>query len=290
PGHGAGSTCGKGLGAVPFTTVGYEKRYNTVLASAAEGEDAFVATLLEGQPEPQMYFARMKRDNRDGPPLLGDLPSPRRLTADELSSAVEDGRALIVDTRLDRSAFMARHIPGSLYAPMDRSFNTAVGSLVVDEKRPLLLIVDEEDVEEAVRDLVRIGYDNLPAFADTSTLERYFTRGGEATSVPEVDFREVARLREEPGTAVLDVRFGSEYHEGHIPGAVNASYTRLPEYLESRVPEGKALLVHCASGARSAVAAAYLAAHGRDVHYVNGDWSEWVESGRPVEAAEATAA
>jgi hydroxyacylglutathione hydrolase len=77
PGHGAGSACGKGLGAVPMSTVGYEKLYNAALADAGSGKDHFVAAILAGQPEPQMYFARMKRDNRDGVPILGPLPRPR---------------------------------------------------------------------------------------------------------------------------------------------------------------------------------------------------------------------
>lgn len=60
PGHGAGSACGKALGAVPESTVGYEKRFNASLAPAREGEDAFVQTILSGQPEPPLYYARMK--------------------------------------------------------------------------------------------------------------------------------------------------------------------------------------------------------------------------------------
>lgn len=282
PAHGAGSTCGKGLAAVPLTTVGYEKRYNSTLASASDGEDAFVRALLEGQPEPQMYFGRMKRDNRAGPPLLGALPRPRRLTADELAAVADRGEATIIDTRLDRSAFMARHIPGALYAPLNRTFNTVVGSLVVEETRPLVLIVDDDDLEEAVRDLVRIGHDEIPAFAEPATLHRYLGRGAPSGRIAEVGFGQVESLRTEPGTVVLDVRYGSEYREGHVPGAVNAPYTRLPEYLDRRVPAGKTLVVHCASGARSAVASAYLAASGRDVRYVNGEWSAWEAEG-PVE-------
>src|SRR5438093_13676915 len=76
PGHGAGSACGKALGAVPQTTLGYEKRFNPALL-AAENEERFLGYVLEGQPEPPLYFARMKRLNRSGPPLLGRLPGPR---------------------------------------------------------------------------------------------------------------------------------------------------------------------------------------------------------------------
>ena len=188
PAHGAGSTCGKALGAVPTTTVGYEKLYNASLGAASGGEDAFVHAILSGQPEPQMYFARMKRDNKLGAPVLGALPQPRKLTASELKVMAEREDVLIVDTRLDRSSFMLKHIPGSLYAPINKTFNTVVGSLLVDETTPLVLIAEGDQVEEAVRDLVRIGYDNPIAYAETETLQRYFAEGGAGMSIREIDF------------------------------------------------------------------------------------------------------
>lgn len=280
PAHGAGSTCGKALGAVPTTTVGYEKRYNASLAAAANGEDAFVDAILSGQPEPQTYFARMKRDNKLGAPVLGRLPQPVRLTVAELGQYAERNDVLILDTRPDRSAFMARHIPGSLCTPLNRAFNTYVGSLVVDETKPIVLIIDEERVDEAVRDLIRIGYDHIEAYATPDTLERYFAQGGRRERIDEITFADAERLRNNDGMAVIDVRFHSEYEAGHIPGAVNASYTRLPQYVNERIPNGKTLLVHCASGARSAPAASYLASKGYTVKYVNGNFSEYHEIGQ----------
>ncbi len=282
PAHGAGSTCGKALGAVPQTTVGYERRYNASLAAADGGEAAFVDAILAGQPEPQSYFARMKRDNNKGVPLLGELPRPRHLGLGELREYLERDDLLVVDTRLDRKAFMTRHLPGSLYAPMNKSFNTAVGSLVLDETLPILLVVDEGRLDEAVRDLVRIGYDNLVAYITPEGLARHFDRGGASASIPEVTFAEVARLRTDPGMAVVDVRFAAEFAGGHLPGAHNASYTRLPHYLESRIPEGKTLLVHCAAGGRSAVAAAFLAREGYPVRFVGEPVGKWLEVGEFV--------
>lgn len=275
PAHGAGSACGKSLGAVPITTVGYEKRYNASLAAADAGEDRFVDVILGGQPEPPTYFARMKRDNRDGVSLLGSLPRARHLGAAEFGRVVEKGSATILDTRVDRSAFMARHAPGSLYAPMDRSFNTVVGSLVADADAPLVLVIEESHVEEAVRDLVRVGYDHVVGYVTPEGLERYLEEGGSVASIDEISFDDVARLKDRADTRVLDVRYASEFEGAHVPGAVNASYTRMPEYIEDRVPEGRTLLVHCASGARSAAASAYLAREGYDVQYVNGSFSEY---------------
>ncbi len=274
PAHGAGSACGKALGAVPQSTVGYEKQFNPMIEAARNGEDAFVDAILEGQPEPQMYFARMKRDNKQGMPVLGSLPFPRKLTARELEEAATEEAPLIIDTRLDRSAYMARHIPGSLYAPMNKTFNTVVGSLVEDETTPIVLIVDEEDVEEAVRDLVRIGYDNVEGFAEIDTLQRYFETGGASDTIEEITFEDFGAELEDGNAEVLDVRYRSEYEEGHVDGAMNASYTRMPEY-EPDLPEGKTMLVHCGSGARAAAASSYLARAGRTVKYVNDHFTNY---------------
>jgi hydroxyacylglutathione hydrolase len=274
PAHGAGSACGKALGAVPQSTIGYEKQFNPMVDAARRSEDSFVDAILADQPEPQLYFARMKRDNKRGAPVLGRLPSPRELTVRELRDVSQDEDALLIDTRLDRSAFMANHIPGALYAPMNKTFNTVVGSLVEDETTPIYLIVDEADVEEAVRDLVRIGYDNVQGFADPATLQRYFTDGGASTSIPEVTFEAVNDLRAETSNAVLDVRYRSEFEAGHVEDALNASYTRMPEYAAD-LPTDKTLIVHCGSGARAAAASAYLQRTGRDVIYVNDHFSNY---------------
>jgi hydroxyacylglutathione hydrolase len=277
PAHGAGSTCGKSLGAVPQTTVGYERRYNASLAAADGGEDAFVEAILEGQPEPQTYFARMKRDNNKGVPVLGSLPRPPKLTLAELRRTAGEEETLVVDTRLDRSAFMGRHIPGSLYAPLNKAFNTVIGSLVEDETSDIVLIVDDSGVEEAVRDLVRIGYDSVVGYVPPETLNRYFDRGGESASIDVVSFSELEEERREDGVQVLDVRFRSEFDAGHVPGALNASYTRLPSYARERIPNDRTLLVHCVSGARSAAAAAWLAREGFQVRFVDGHFDEYRE-------------
>ncbi len=283
PGHGAGSTCGKALGAVPQTTVGYEKLYNASLSAAADGEGSFVDAILAGQPEPQTYFARMKRDNNRGVPILGALPQPRKLTAAELELTVERGEVLVIDTRLDRSAFMARHVPRSLHAPLNKSFNTAVGSLVEDEASPIVLIIEEAAVEEAVRDLVRIGYDNITAFVTPETLTRYFDRGGPSEAIQRITFPELVEWKDRDDTAVVDVRFAAEYAAGHVPGAVSASYTRLPSYVDRRIPRDKTLLVHCVTGGRSAAAAAFLAREGFPVVYVDGDFADYQRLGEVVE-------
>jgi hydroxyacylglutathione hydrolase len=133
---------------------------------------------------------------------------------------------------------------------------------------------------------VRIGYDNIVAFADSETLERYFDEeGGESTSITEIDFSELDSFMTTNGGLLLDVRFSNEYDASKLPGALNASYTRMPEYAESRVPKDQQLLVHCGSGARAAAAAAYLDREGFDVVFVNGSFEDYAASHGIEEAA-----
>jgi hydroxyacylglutathione hydrolase len=126
PAHGAGSACGKSLGDIPSSTVGYELRTNPAIhASASEGE--FVDYILSGQPEPPPYFARMKRDNRAGPKVLRGVPTIAHLDAENLGALAGRTDIAILDTR-GRKQFLAAHVPGSVLAELDYQFVNIAGS------------------------------------------------------------------------------------------------------------------------------------------------------------------
>ena len=267
PGHGAGSACGKALGAIPDTTAGYEKRFSPALAAVRRGEDAFVSYILDGQPEPPQYFGRMKEENRRGPALLGSLPRPRRLTGSELHAAAARRGTTVVDTRSDRLGYYAGHIRGSLYAPLNKSFPTIAGCYL-DPASAIVLICAEDDLEEAVRDLVRIGIDRVTGWAPPDELAACGADGAELESIEVIDFDEVDRRRGDPAVQVLDVRRATEFAEGRVHGACNIAHTRLAGRI-GELPRDKRLLVHCLSGARASAAASFLAAQGFQVSAVN---------------------
>ncbi|MEM1094518.1 MAG: rhodanese-like domain-containing protein [Bacteroidota bacterium] len=268
---------------MPQSTVGYERRFNASIDVARRGAEPFVDAILDGQPEPPMYFARMKQQNRDGVPLLGALPQPKRLSTDELGALPEG--AVLLDTRRDRSAALARHVPGSLYTPFNKQFNTLVGCYVADAETPLVLLIDEADVEEAVRDLVRIGYDHIAGYVPLAALDHHLAQHGGA-QVEEIRFDEVEVRRQQPGVTVVDVRRRDEYNAGHILSAINAAHTRLADQL-GQLPKEDTLLVHCLSGGRSAYAAAYLAQQGFSVVYVNDHFSNYRTAPGVVDLASA---
>jgi hydroxyacylglutathione hydrolase len=275
PAHGAGSACGKALGAVPVSVMGYERRFNGALREALAGEeDAFVKDILSGQPEPPLYFARMKRDNKRGPALLPDgaLPNPRRLNTDDFTALVKQGKHALLDLRADRAAFMERHVTGSLFAPLAGGKLPLVAGSYLDEIAPIVLLVkDESDVEEAVRQLIRIGLDKVEAWlpANEALASDEITAHQESITTAKL----ADSLAANPGAAVLDVRGASEFAEGHVKGAVNIAYTRLAARI-SEVPTGAPLYIHCGSGLRAAFASSFLASEGHEVVYVNGSFGE----------------
>ncbi len=265
PGHGAGSACGKALGAVPDSTVGYERRFNVSIAAAKDGEDAFVEAILEGQPEPPLYFARMKRDNKTGPAILGPLPEPKKIDAEALERLAGSSDSVVLDTRTNRRDFMASHLRGSIYAPLDKTLPTIAGSYV-EAGTQIYLIVQADQVEDAVRDLVRIGLDQIAGYAEPKTLVGLSADALTSTEV--VDFERAAALAEQPGALILDVRRRTEFDAGHLRGAQNIAHTRLLARAEEIEP-GKRLLVHCLSGARASSASSLLERLGHEVVYID---------------------
>jgi hydroxyacylglutathione hydrolase len=275
PAHGAGSACGKALGAVPSSVLGYERLNNSALREALEGsEDDFVKDILSGQPEPPPYFARMKRDNKAGPKLLldGKIPEPHRLEASEVSVFVNAATHTFLDLRKNRLEFMKQHLSGSLFAPMVGGKLSIVAGSYVDENSAIILLVnDESEVNEAVRELIRIGIDHVEAWIPVS----------EALAVPGVTRSQewiitselTEALSANPDAMVLDVRGAGEFAESHVDGAKNIAYTRLAVRLDE-IPFDKSLYVHCGSGLRASFASAYLASKDRKVIYVDGAFSE----------------
>ncbi len=271
PGHGAGSACGKALGAVPTSTVGYEKMFNASVRAAAD-EAEFVEFILDAQPEPPLYFSRMKRDNKRGPRVLGiagkGVAVPRRLSALEMAGV--DGReTAIVDTR-SWAEFRGGHVEGSLHLPLANTFGTDAGSLI-GEGEGVVLVVEGARVEEAVRDLLRIGIDDIRGWFEVGEMGAI---GGGLVGMDERSVGEVRAMMADEGPFVLDVRRGTEFKEGHISGAVNIAHTRLLSRL-SEVPRDRPVVVNCRSGARSARACSLLARHGYSCTNLAGGMLAW---------------
>lgn len=277
PGHGAGSACGKGLSAVPHSTVGYERRFNW--AFSMDDENTFVHAVLEGQPEPPKYFAEMKRINKAGPRVLGGFPAPKELPSAEVGSRVEAGD-LVIDTR-PAARFGSGHVPGTINIPLGKSFSTWAGWLVPYD-REFYLITDEGRAEEAARDLAIIGLDRIAGYFAGSAVDGAAAGGRTLATVASEDIATLTAQIANGDVNVIDVRGRAEWEAGHIPDVKNIPLGYLQERL-AEIPTGKPLIVHCQSGARSAIAASLLQANGlKQVINLAGGFAAWEKSGNPV--------
>jgi hydroxyacylglutathione hydrolase len=276
PGHGAGSACGKSLGAVPQTTLGYELRTNW--AFQVHDEETFVRQVLADQPDPPAYFALMKRLNAAGVP---PMPTEPRADAASLRRAIARG-ARVVDARMP-ATFLAGHLAGAILVPLGRSFVTWAGS-VLDPMDESVLVLSPDDMplaQEAIHDLALIGFDRVLGAISAAEL---------FTDPP----REMVRLRTMPAAkigdeeraTVLDVRAESEWSEGHIPGAINIPLARLSGRI-AELRDVAPIVVHCQGGARSAIAASLLQAAGiADVVNADGGYDAWARAHRAAGVGE----
>jgi hydroxyacylglutathione hydrolase len=268
PAHGAGSACGKSLGAVPSTTVGYEKLFNW--AMQFKDEKAFMEELLAGQPEPPYYFAVMKSVNKAGPELIADLPKMKPIGRfGNIKSLLEEGAQVLDLRRAD--AFSQGFIPGTINIPFNKSFTNWAG-WVVDYEKPVYILVDPASLDEVVIALHSIGIDQVLGYGDADMLI------GQADDLDQYDNVTVEEAKEmiDNGKAnVLDVRSQTEFDEGHIENADHIMVGTLKNRLEE-VDASKTIIIHCQGGTRSAIAASLLKANGFD-NIVNmpAGYSKW---------------
>lgn len=278
PGHGAGSACGKSLGAVPSTTVGYEKLVNWALNISDEEE--FVKTLLDGQPEPPKYFAMMKKMNKEGAKVLGGLPYPARLTFPKFQEAI-DNNVKIIDTR-NKLSFAGGHVKGSINIQDNSSFTNWAG-WVLNYDEPFVLIAPEHRIEDLTKALIRIGLDNVTGYLPD--MNAWADAGNELGRVNQLSSSELNDKLMDSDVYVIDVRGYSEFNNSHIPGADNIFVGYLMDNLE-RIPSDKTVILHCVSGDRSSLASSLLQRAGyNNIHNLTGGFEEWTKEKFQVSTA-----
>ncbi|MGY5319804.1 MBL fold metallo-hydrolase [Neomicrococcus lactis] len=274
PGHGAGSPCGKALGAIPSSTVGYERLY-AWWAPFMKDDDAaaFTDALLAGQPDAHAYFARMKRQNKQGPAILGELAEMRELTDSQVTDELAADQAIFIDTRSQAEVHEGT-VVGSLNVPAGNSASN-YAAWVIDpdeEDRDLIVLAPSQVAAETFRDaLLRVGIDGANAWTTSiDGLEQYIPE----MITPEefIEARESGdgELAELP---LIDVRSKNEFAEGTIPGAQQLSggsaMWRLDELPAKRV------ITFCQSGVRNSVVASGLRRAGYSVVELEGSYAGW---------------
>ena len=280
PGHGAGSMCGSGMSGRPFSTLGFERIANPFLDPRLS-ESAFVERILAKPPPLPPYYLRMKELNAAGPPLLGGLPGMQAVPPARFRALAEDDGHVVIDLR-DQLAFGGGHVAGALGIGASGGSLSSWAAWVVPYDRPLLLVAGgEEQVEPAVRALVRVGLDRVVGYLEGGMLG-WIERGWSFATLPQVSVSELAaRLASGDGPAVLDVRADGEWRQGHIEGAHHLMGGEVPQRLAD-LPGGP-LAILCGGGYRSTVVASFLQRAGRqDVINVTGGMGAWKRAGLPV--------
>ncbi|MDQ0880898.1 rhodanese-like domain-containing protein [Peribacillus sp. V2I11] len=271
PGHGAGSACGKALGAIPSSTTGYEKRTNWALQY--NNENRFMEALLAGQPEAPPYFSKMKRLNKEGAQQIRGLaaPLPMEDSIDIVQEWTEQG--IVLDTR-PACEFATKHIRGVINIPYNKSFVTWAGWLL-DYDLPIYLLASNAVVADIVNDLQSIGLDRVIATMDPYILEHAGESDSRVMKYEEVTMDKIDDAIQTESIYVLDVRSMGEWKEGHIPRANHVMLGHLQEQAH-KLPHDKPILVYCKTGGRSAIAASLLQVHGfKEVQSLVGGYEEW---------------
>ena len=277
PGHGAGSACGKALGAVPSTTVGYEKIRNWAFRFEND-EIGFTRFLLEDQPEPPKYFAMMKKLNKVDRPLLTAVPKLKALSNHEMMEAMGRGVKLI-DAR-NKTEFAKGFIPGSINIQGNNAFATWAG-WILNYEEPFMLLADESMLDDLTRKLMRIGLDNIMGYVP-STAE-FTDQGGQLDTVPVINIDTFKSLLDEPNVQVVDLRNATEFKSGHVKGANHVFVGTLMGNLE-KVSKDKKVVIHCQSGDRATIGYSLLASAGyTNVLNFSASMNEWLALGNAVE-------
>jgi len=274
PAHGAGSLCGRNLSKQTVSTIGEERRHNYALQPMSRAE--FIQRVAAEQPPAPAYFAHDVAMNKaDHSTHVATLPA---LDMHGLQQAVISG-AQLVDVR-EGTAFAGGHLRGAINVGIDGQFAMWVGA-VLDPRRPLVIIADPGREEEVVTRLRRVGFDRATGYL----------AGGMAAAPPELiqtlpryDAHALrAALTGPTAPLLIDVRNPGEREQGFIPGSLGIPLPSLLARLDE-LPPDREVVVHCAGGYRSLIAASTLAAHGRKAADLVGGYGAW-EKSAPVSVA-----
>jgi hydroxyacylglutathione hydrolase len=253
------------------TTIGRERATNPLLAVRTEEE--FVARALEGLPSYPTYFGKVRPINQRGPAILGGVKIPDPLSPGEVRRWREGGGA-VLDVR-PPFAFLHGHIPGAYGIGVDAPLTTWAGWLVPFGTPLVLVGMARMDLEEAVRQLLRIGYDDLRGHLEGG-MAAWETAGLPVERVRTVTPASLRRrLRTGDAPVVLDVRRDDEWRDGHIPGAFHVENGRLPME-DLPFPEDREIVVHCHTYNRSTSGLSVLARRGfRNLALLDGGFAAW---------------
>ena len=283
PAHGAGSLCGKALSKETFSTIGEQRRSNYALQPMSKA--AFVELVTADQPDAPPYFTYdAVLNSKERPTLDQTLAREVNPMTVEHLLALQSVGAQILDVR-DPAEFASAHLAGSINIGLGGQFATWAGT-ILSRENPIVIIADPGREHEAATRLGRIGFDHVAGYLQNG-LESLKSRPDLTTHTERLSAQLAAERAGAAGRAepplILDVRTPSERAQKRIRGSVGLPLNHLGEHL-SEVPTDRPVLVHCAGGYRSSIAASLLQHHGyTDVSEIAGGIAAWEAAKLPLE-------
>jgi hydroxyacylglutathione hydrolase len=279
PAHGAGSLCGKSLSSETVSTLGEQRRVNYALQPMSE--DEFLRLVTADQPDAPPYFTYDAVLNTKERPILPHVLERelKPLTVDGLL-LLQEGGVQVLDVR-DPAEYARAHLRGSLNIGLGGAYATWAGTLL-DTDKPIAIIAEPGREEEAAMRLGRIGFDTVVGYLEDG-ITALETRPELLTGTERVTPGEAAAaISSAQPPLVLDVRNPQEWQQGRIEGSLNVPLNRLPERVDD-LPRDQPILVHCAGGYRSSIAAGLLQQHGiTEMTELLGGLSAWERAGLPL--------
>ena len=275
PAHGAGSSCGKNLSTELTSTIGEQRQTNPAVQPMTEEE--FVALVTNGQPAAPAYFATDAAMNKRVHPLLDQTRSVQPMTPKSVRTALNNGIRVLDARSVDD--FAMGHLRGSVNVGFDGRFAETAGMVFAVGEAVALIAYPGEEQSAALR-LARVGSDNVVGYL---TVDRGGAFPAELADLVQAGRRTTARelgeLLADDKVTLVDVRNAGERELGAIPGSQNIPLAQLRVRLDE-VPADKPIVVHCAGGWRSSVAASLLRANGfDDVSDLTGGYAAWMQAG-----------
>jgi hydroxyacylglutathione hydrolase len=269
PGHGAGSACGADIGERPVSSIGHERASNPFLQF--EEVEKFKEYVRSTAPSEPAYYGRTKKLNAQGPEPLGHLPTIPALAPAAFKKALEQGDAVVVDTR-HMLAFGGGHIEQAINIGARPLLSVWAGWLL-DPDQPILLVLEKDsELEEVLPLFWRTGYGRFAGYL-AGGMTAWANDGYETAALPQMSVHRLKEVGDE--VQILDVRSREEWQKGRVPGAKHIFLPEL-EQKKNQLDRDRPVAVYCGSGYRANIAASLLKQHGFDqVHNVPGSWQAW---------------
>jgi len=280
PAHGAGSMCGRNISKETSSTIGQQRRFNYALAPMPK--DEFVRMMTADLPEAPAYFPADAAINREGASPLTEIRRPAPLLAQQVAAYANLGY-VVLDVRA-ATEFGAGHVPGALNVGLGGQFASWAGALV-PLGTPIIIVAEtDEQVDEAVVRLARVGHESVRGHL-RGGMKAWGEAGFEVSGVRQISVDDLRRMLDErPDLQVLDVRRPAEYAAGHAPRAASAPLGPHLKDDAAGLDPARPLAVICAGGYRSSAATSLLQPLGfRQLYNVAGGTGAWVAAGYPVE-------